>query len=58
MKKLFFSAYVIVAIALVPAVVFGYLHNNGSSNKQSIELAKDVVSSQESSSILRLVKSF
>lgn len=58
MKKFFFTAYVIAAIALVPAIVFGYLHNNSQSEKPATEMASDVTNGQESSSILRLVKSF
>jgi hypothetical protein len=58
MKKFFFTAYVIAAIALVPAIVFGYLHQNAAPETQSTEMVNDVINSQESSSILGIVKSF
>lgn len=58
MKKFFFTAYVVATIALVPAVIFGYLSNQHHSNKQSTEMAKDVANGQESASILQVVKIF
>ncbi len=61
MKKLIFTANMIAIIALVPALVFGYLHNNGQSkqNKANTEMATDVANGQnDDGTILHLVKSF
>jgi hypothetical protein len=58
MKKFFFTAYVIAAITLVPAVIFGYLSNHADSNKPATEMASDVNNGHESSTILQVVKIF
>jgi len=56
MKKFFFTAYVAAAIALVPAVIFGYLSNHDHAKKPATEMASDVSNGQESSTILQVVK--
>ena len=60
MKKLIFTANMIAIIALVPALVFGYLHNdnNAKDNKVNTETAKDVTNGQEDGTTIHLVKSF
>ena len=60
MKKFIFTANVIAIVALVPAVIFGYLSNdNAKDNKaKTEEVAKDVKTGQDEFSILRLVKTF
>lgn len=62
MKKLIFTANVIALIALVPAVLFGYLHSTtttvGTDAKQNIEMVKDVTNGQEEGITLHMVKSF
>jgi len=61
MKKFIFTANMIAIIALVPAVVFGYLHNNNQSkqNKANTEIATDVTNGQnDDGTIIHLVKSF
>lgn len=60
MKKLIFTANMIAIIALVPALVFGYLHNdnNAKDNKTNTETAKDVTNGQEDGTTIHLVKSF
>ncbi len=60
MKKFIFTANMIAIIALVPALVFGYLHNDNkaSDNKTNTETAKDVTNGQEDGTTIHLVKSF
>ena len=60
MKKFIFTANVIAIVALVPAVLFGYLHSNTTDvpAKQSTEVVSDVTNGQDNGSILRIVKSF
>ena len=60
MKKFIFTANVIAIVALVPAVIFGYLSNdkNAENKKAQTEVAKDVKTGQDEFSILRLVKTF
>lgn len=58
MKKFIFSASVILLMAMVPAVLVGYLHNTDN-QKAATETAGDVSSnSQDNSTLIRLVKSF
>ena len=61
MRKFIFTANVIALIALVPAILFGYLHTNTDSTetKPNTEVvSKDVTNGQDDGSVLRLVKSF
>jgi hypothetical protein len=59
MKKFIFTANVIVIISLVPAVIFGYLHNNVKTNNTSnTEIAIDVNNHKEEGLSVRLVKTF
>jgi Na+/H+ antiporter NhaB len=60
MKKFIFTANVVAIIALVPAVIFGYLHEDTKkdNNKESIEIVKDTHVNQEESTILRLIRTF
>ena len=60
MKKFIFTANMIAIIALVPALVFGYLHNDNKSNdnKANTETAKDVTNGQEDGTTIHLVKIF
>ena len=60
MKKFIFTANMIAVIALVPALLFGYLHNGGQSkaNKSATETTKDVSNSQDDGTTINLVKSF
>ena len=60
MKKFIFTANMIAIIALVPALVFGYLHSNSKTtdNKVNTETAKDVTNGQEDGITIHLVKSF
>ena len=58
MKKFIFSASVILLIALVPGVLFGYLYNSNTQNKPATETVSDVTNGQEGSSIIGMVKSF
>ncbi|MES2004086.1 MAG: hypothetical protein V4450_06160 [Bacteroidota bacterium] len=60
MKKFIFTANVIAIMALVPAIVFGYLHNDGkhTENKSNTEQAKDVKNGQDDGSTLHLVRTF
>ena len=60
MRKFIFTANVIALIALVPAVLFGYLHTDTvpAENKPATEIAKDVTNGQDNGSIFQLIKSF
>ncbi len=60
MKKFLFTTYVIAIVALVPAVIVGYLHNdnNVKDTKANTEIAKDVTNGQDDGGILRLVRTF
>jgi len=60
MRKFIFTANVIALIALVPAVLFGYLHSTAVSTnaKQNIEIVKDVTNGQDEGITLHMVKSF
>jgi hypothetical protein len=59
MKKFIFSASVFAIMALVPAVLVGYLHNQPTADSSpATELVSDVPTGHENSSILGLVKSF
>jgi hypothetical protein len=60
MKKILFTLYVAAVVALVPAVIVGYLHNDNTvkDTKTNTETAKDVTNGQDDGSILRLVKTF
>ena len=60
MKKFIFTANMIAIIALVPALVFGYLHNdkNTKDTKANTETAKDVTNGQDDGITIHLVKSF
>jgi hypothetical protein len=57
MKKFIFSASVFVLMAMVPAVLVGYLQTN-SDTKPATETVSDVAPAQDNGSLLRLVKSF
>ena len=58
MKKFIFTANVIAIIALVPAVIFGYLHNNNSAsdNTNKTEVVKETSNGYEESTPLFMVK--
>ena len=60
MRKFIFTANVIALIALVPAVLIGYLHTDTASteNKPATEIAKDVTNGNDDGSTFHLVKSF
>ena len=61
MRKFIFTANVIALIALVPAILFGYLHtqtNNTETKPVTEVVSKDVTNGQDDGSILHLVKSF
>ena len=57
MKKLISAACIAALIALVPAVIVGYLHEDKKTNNTEI-VNDDVKSSQEEVTFLRLVKTF
>lgn len=58
MKKFIFTANVIALVALVPAVIFGYLHNNNSTSndKNKTEVVKEVTNGYEESNPVFMVK--
>jgi hypothetical protein len=58
MKKFIFTANVIAIIALVPAVIFGYLHNSSPKERTHTEISKDVTNGQDDGSTLHLVRTF
>ncbi len=58
MKKFLFTTYVIFLMALVPAVVFGYLHSSTSNQKANTETSKEVSNNQSEERSLQLVKTF
>ena len=60
MKKFIFTANVIAIIAVVPAVLFGYLHSTTqvTDTKQNTEMVKDVTNGQDDGITLHLVKSY
>jgi hypothetical protein len=58
MKKFLFTTYVIFLMALVPAIVFGYLHNNTGNQKANTETSKEASNNQSEERSLQLVKTF
>jgi hypothetical protein len=61
MKKFIFTANVIAIIALVPAVLLGYLHTSTAGNEKKAateEIAKDVTNGQDDGITLHVVKAF
>jgi hypothetical protein len=60
MKKFIFTANVIAIIALVPAVLLGYLHTSTAGNEKAAteEIAKDVTNGQDDGITLHVVKAF
>lgn len=60
MRKFIFTANVIALIALVPAVLIGYLHNDtvSTENQPTTEIGKDVTNGNDDGSTFHLVKSF
>lgn len=60
MKKFIFTANVIAIILMVPAVLFGYLHNSGTKETAAQEntVKGEPVSGQTATSIFGLVKTF
>ena len=61
MRKFIFTANVIALMALVPAIVFGYLHasSGATENKTDKEvIARDVTNGQDDGSTFHLLKSF
>ncbi len=60
MKKFIFTANVIAIMALVPAIVFGYLNSNHDSkeNKPNTEVAKDVTNGQDDGATIHIVRTF
>ncbi|MDB5209755.1 MAG: hypothetical protein JWQ30_582 [Sediminibacterium sp.] len=57
MKNLISAACIAALIALVPAVIVGYLHEDKKTNNTEVA-HDDVKSNQDEGSILRLVKTF
>jgi hypothetical protein len=57
MKNLISAVCLAALIALVPAVIVGYLHEDKKSNNTEI-VNDDVKSNQEEGTILHLVKTF
>jgi hypothetical protein len=57
MKNLISAACITALIALVPAVIVGYLHEDKKNNNTEV-VNDDVKSNQEEGTILRLVKTF
>lgn len=58
MKKFLFTTYVIFLMALVPAVIFGYLHSNAGNQKANTETSREVSNNQSEERSLQLVKTF
>lgn len=58
MKKFLFTAYVIFLVALVPAVIFGYLHTDTGNQKANTETSREVSNNQHEERSLQLVKTF
>lgn len=60
MKKHIFTANLIALMILVPAVIVGYLKNEGpkDSSKESVEIVKDASAHRDDVSILQLVRTF
>ncbi len=59
MKKILFTTYIIALIALVPAVIVGYMNADGqSTNNNKTEIAKDVENSTEETGFIHVVKTF
>lgn len=60
MRKFIFTANIIALIALVPAVLFGYLHAGTDSEtiKPATEITTDVTNGQDDGSLFHLVKAF
>ena len=60
MKKFIFTANVVVLVALVPAVIFGYLsHDDAAKNTAAkTELVKEVSVGHDDGSIFHLVRTF
>jgi len=58
MKKFLFTTYVIFLLALVPAVIFGYLQSNAGNQKANTETSKEVSNNQSEERSLQLVKTF
>ena len=58
MKKFILTANLVALLALVPAVIIGYLHKEPSKdgNKDRIELVKDAGAHRDGVSILQLVR--
>jgi undecaprenyl pyrophosphate phosphatase UppP len=57
MKKFIFSASVFVLMAMVPAVLVGYLQTS-TDTKPATETVSDVAPAHDNGSLIRLVKSF
>jgi hypothetical protein len=57
MKNLISAACIAALIALVPAVIVGYLHEDKKTNNTEV-VNDDVKSNQEEGTILHLVKTF
>jgi hypothetical protein len=58
MKKFIFTASVFVLMAMVPAVLVGYLQSNSTDTKPATETVSDVAPAHDNGSLIRLVKSF
>lgn len=60
MKKFLFPAYMVFLMALVPAVIFGYLNsgNTGKDTKANTEISKETSNGHEDDNVLHLVKTF
>jgi hypothetical protein len=60
MRKFIFTASVTALIALVPVVLVGYLHTDGTldNGKPATEIASDVTNGQDDGSTFHLVKAF
>lgn len=59
MKKFIFTANLIALMALVPAVVIGYLHSDASKNEKArTEVVKEANHGQDDGASIYLVKTF
>jgi hypothetical protein len=60
MKKFIFTANVIAIIALVPAVVIGYLHNNDRNDdaKDKTVLVREATDRNDDGTTLHMVRTF
>jgi hypothetical protein len=61
MKKFIFTANLIALIALVPAVIVGYLHNNDNqseANKDKTVIVRETSNRNDDGTTLHMVRTF